>query len=49
MNESGPAPALQIFFTDTEIIKPGLIEKTVTAVGLGTVQKRRGGINDAPQ
>jgi hypothetical protein len=49
MNEGSPAPALQIFFTDAEVFKPALIEKTQTAVRLRTVQKRRSGINDAPQ
>ena len=49
MNESSPVPALQIFFTDAEVFKPALIEKTVTAVRVRTVEKRRSGINDAPQ
>jgi hypothetical protein len=49
MNESSPAPALQIFFTDAEVFKPALIEKTVIAVRVRTVQKRRSGVNDAPQ
>ena len=49
MNESSPAPPLQIFFTDAEVFKPALIEKTEIAVGIRTVQKRRSSINDAPQ
>jgi hypothetical protein len=49
MNESSPAPALQIFFTDAEVFKPASIEETVIAVRVRTVEKRRGSINDAPQ
>jgi hypothetical protein len=49
MNESSPSPALQIFFTDAEVFKPAVIEKTEVAVRVRTVQKRRRGINDAPQ
>jgi len=49
MNESSPAPALQILFTDAEVFKPALIEKTEFAVRVRTVQKRRSSINDAPQ
>jgi len=49
MNESRPAPTLQFFFTDAEVFKPALIEKTEIAVRVGTVQKRRSSINDAPQ
>jgi hypothetical protein len=49
MNESGPAPALQILFTDAEVFKPALIEKTEFAVRVRTVQKRGSSINDAPQ
>ena len=49
MNESSPAPALQIFFSDAEVFKPALIEKTETAVRARTVQKRRSSINHAPQ
>jgi len=49
MNESSPAPALQIFFTDAEVFKPALIEKTEIAVRVRTVQKRRSSINDPPQ
>jgi hypothetical protein len=49
MNKSRPAPTLQIFFTDPKVFKPALIEKTVIAIRVRTVQKRRGNINDAPQ
>jgi hypothetical protein len=49
MNESGPAPALQVFFTDAEVFKPASVEKTEFAVGVGTVQKCRSSVNDAPQ
>jgi len=49
MNESSPAPALQFFFRDAEVFKPASIEKTMIAVRIRTVQKRRSSINDAPQ
>src|SRR5579872_4920107 len=49
MNEGSPAPALQSLFTDAEVFKPALVEKTEIAVRVRTVQKRRSGINDAPQ
>jgi len=49
MNESSPAPALQIFFRDAEVFKPALIEKPKIAVRVRTVQKRWSSINDAPQ
>jgi len=49
MNESSPSPALQIFFTDAEVFKPAVIEKTELAVRVRTVQKRRGRVDDAPQ
>jgi hypothetical protein len=49
MNESSPAPALQIFFSDAEVFKPALIEKTEIAVRVRTVQKRRSSVNDTPQ
>ena len=49
MNESSPAPALQIFFTDAKVFKPALIEETEIAVRIRTVQKRKSSMNDAPQ
>jgi len=49
MNESSPAPALQIFFGDAEVFKPALIEKTEIAVRVRTVQKRRSSVNETPQ
>ena len=49
MNESSPAPALQIFFTDAEVFKPALIEKTEIAVRVRTVQKRRSSVYETPQ
>src|SRR5690242_8159761 len=49
MNESSPGPPLQIFFTDAEVFKPALIEKTDIAVWVRTVQKCRSSINDASQ
>jgi hypothetical protein len=49
MNESSPGPALEVLFTDAEVFKPALIEKTEYAVRVRTVQKRRSSINDVPQ
>jgi hypothetical protein len=49
MNESSPAPTLQAFFTHAEVFKPALIKKTVIAVRLSTVQKRRSSVYDTPQ
>jgi len=49
MNESSPAPVLQIFFMDPDVFKPALIEKTDFAFRVRTVQKGRSSIDDAPQ
>jgi hypothetical protein len=49
MNESRPAPALQIFFGDADVFKPASVEKTKIAVRVRTVQKRRSSVNETPQ
>jgi hypothetical protein len=49
MNESSPTPALQIFFSNADVFKPALIEKTEIAVRVRTVQKRRSSVNETPQ
>jgi hypothetical protein len=49
MNESNPAPVLQIFFIGADVFKPALIEKANFTVRVRTMQKRRRSIDDAPQ
>ncbi len=49
VNEGSPGPALKMLFTLAEVFKPALIEETEPALGVRTVQKRRGRVDDAPQ
>lgn len=49
LNESSPSPAVQFVLGDAEVFKLALVEKAVISVGVGTMQKGRSRVDDAPQ